>query len=337
MRALDVTVRTPASAIALGKALLVRAREEQVPWIAASVLEGRAVVLGAAQRAGRVVNMEGCARQDIHVLRRATTGTAAYAGGRAILWTLALPQLTSLWPDTSPRTLLNRNIRGFLRGFTRAGAAAHYFGREWISIRQRPAAIIGFDMDLAGAVLIEVYAGFDQPVALPELLATPDERSVDRWRGKTPQSLSELLPQRSPEQIARAVIEAIAGTADALLEPGSIARHALESVAPVTSASDPVPEGLVLSEPERVPIGWLEAAVGLPAGDKPPRAWLGGDVLAPVHVLAEVARAVIAGDAEALAALSHAPIDGANFSDLTGAVKRAAGAISDRGFPRCPR
>lgn len=328
MRSRALQERTPEGAVALGPVLLMQAREDRRPCIAASLLEGRAVILGAAQRAGRVADMQACARSGIRVLRRATTGTAAYLDGRAILWQLALPHMAALMPDTSPRTLLNRNIRGFLRGLTRAGAASHYFGREWISVRQRPAALVGFDVEPSGAVLIEVFAGYDQPIALPDVVATCEERAVDRWLGKSPAALGELLPQSSPEELARRVIESVAAAASRSLEIDAVADEQVPLRPPVTRSDDPVPEGFVVAEPVRVPIGWLDAALAPAGWTEPQRAWLGGDVLAPLHVLDGVARAVMAADSRALEALAALPIDGATLADLSRAVAHAAASTS---------
>ncbi len=58
----------------------------------------------------------GLRRAAAKVLRRATTGTAAFLGGRGVVWTLALPHAAALAPDATARTLLNRNVRGFLKG-----------------------------------------------------------------------------------------------------------------------------------------------------------------------------------------------------------------------------
>ncbi|MGK3996487.1 lipoyl protein ligase domain-containing protein [Sorangium sp. So ce1024] len=281
LRSLPPAHRPLADALALGPALLERARSSAAPWIAASLVEGPAVVLGAAQRAGRVVDLSACAARGAPVLRRATTGTAAFLGGRGVVWTLALPHVAALAPDATARTLLNRNVRGFLRGFARAGAPAHYFGREWISLQHRPAALLGVDAAQDGAVLLEVLAGHDAPPAIPAELAAPDERAVDRWRGKAPAALAEVVPARvSPEALAGAVIEAVALHAGLPLADGGEAPElALARFQPITAPDDPVPPGAGAVVLARVPIGWIEAAAAAAVDGAPARAWLGGDVL----------------------------------------------------------
>src|SRR5690348_7174186 len=107
MRTLELALRPLPEALALGPALLARAERDQIPLVAASLVQGPAVVLGAVQRAGRVVDLDACADAGVLVYRRATTGTAGWIGGRAYLFTVGLPHVAALLPDATPRTLLN--------------------------------------------------------------------------------------------------------------------------------------------------------------------------------------------------------------------------------------
>src|SRR5262249_45622126 len=150
-------------------------------------------VLGRSQHVARVLDMDACAPSGVRVLRRVTSGTAAYIDGCAVVCTLALPHVAALFADATAATILNRNVRPFLRGFGRAGLVAHYFGREWIAVHQRPAALLGFETTFAGALVIELLVAFDSPLAIPAALASPAERAVDRWLGKTPVGVRELL------------------------------------------------------------------------------------------------------------------------------------------------
>ncbi|WP_437487475.1 hypothetical protein WME75_06925 [Sorangium sp. So ce1014] len=325
LRSLPPAHRSLADALALGPALLARARSaEAAPWIAASLVEGPAVVLGAVQRAARVVDLAACAARGAPVLRRSTTGTAAFLGGRGVLWTLALPHVAALAPDATARTLLNRNVRGFLKGFARAGAPAHYGGREWISLQHRPAAWLGVDATRDGAVLIEVFAGHDAPLAIPAELAAPDERAVDRWLGKAPAALSEVLPARvSLEALARAVVEAVAlRAALPLIDGGEAPELAAERFQPISAPDDPVPPGAGAPVLARVPIGWIEAAA---LGEAPARAWLGGDVLAARWLLEDLGR----GAAPASPDAGTLPLEGASLSDLRTLAQRALSAERD--------
>jgi hypothetical protein len=316
MRILEPSPRTVPEALALAAALLERASSGEAQ-ITASLLEGPAVVLGALQRAGRVIDVAACATAGTPVLRRATTGTAAYIGRRAIVWTLALPHVAALHPDATPRTLLNRNVRGFLQGLSRGGAPARYFGREWIAIDHRPAALLGFEALPDGRILIEVFAGLDASIALPASLCADEERAVDRWRGKEPMALAP----RDPAMIALQVIEAVAARAGANLD-GAEPPAPLVVAPPITDPRDPVPPGLALTERKRAPIGWIDAAADVATG----RLWLGGDLLVASFAVRELALAVARGEAFTA---SEAPIDGASWSDLDAAARAALAASAE--------
>lgn len=327
MRVVGPYPRSIEQALGLGSALLARAAAEQVPWLAASVVEGRAIALGAAQRAGRVVDLEAARAAGVRVLRRSTSGTAAYLGGAAVIWTLALPHVAALVPDATPATLLNRNVRGFLKGLSRAGAVAHYFGREWIAVKHRPAALLGFDATAEGAVLIEVIAGLDATIAIPPALATAAERAVDRWLGKEPAALREVIGEASAEAIAAEVIDAVAARAQASLE--RVATPAEAGLAlEVTDPDDPLPAGFRAGPMAKVPIGWVETAFHPTSG----RVWLGGDVLAPafaLHALAAAAERAERAERDQRdeAPGTAPPIDGARVGDLAAAARAAARTI----------
>ncbi len=280
--------------LGLGPALLARARKDAEVWLAGSVTSGPAVLLGAVQRAGAVVDMAACGRQGVGVYRRATTGTAAWAGGRVLVWTLALPHVAALAPDATARTVLNRNVRGFLQGLTRAGALAQYYGREWVSVRRRPAALLGLEWSSDGAVLIEVVAGWDVPVALPAAVASEREKATERWRDKAPLALVEVVGERTPADVVRTVMDTVATRAGFPLEWAS-GGVAVDLPAAVTQAEDPVPRGLTLGPAVKVPVGWIEAASGRGPEDR--RAWIGGDVLTGTEALAALCRGAAWGDA----------------------------------------
>ncbi|EYF04412.1 lipoyl protein ligase domain-containing protein [Chondromyces apiculatus] len=278
MRYLPGSGRSLGEAISLAPVLLQRAREEGVPWMAGSVVEGPAILLGAAQRAGRVVDLGRCAAAGIPVMRRATTGTAVYLGQRGVMWALALPHVAALAPDATARTLLNRNVRGFLKGFGRAGAIGRYFGREWISVKHRPAAVLAVETAPDGAAVLEVWAGYEVPAALPEAVLAPEEQAVDRWLGKAPAALVEVLPAgTSIEALLRACMDAVGEGAQGESAGGERGGDALRAVEEavtaagvgrqrvVSGAFEPAAPGSGPFMIERAPIGWIEAAA-LPGG-----------------------------------------------------------------------
>jgi hypothetical protein len=329
MRVGEPERRSLRAVLGLGRALLLRAQEEQAPALAASVIEqGEAVVLGALQRRGRVLERAAVEAAGAIVLRRSTTGTAVYLRGRALLFTLALPSLSTLAADASPRTLLNRNLRGFLHGLRRSGALAHYFGREWLSVDKRPAAVAGFELLADGTTLIELFAGLDAPLALPPGLVTEDERAVDRWLGKEPATLGDKLRRGDPLALAAQIGEAVAANAGLAIEPLSLPTEASLADASLADASlveersddEPAPRGALFAPPLRVPIGWLDAALVPSTGEL----WLGGDLLCASHALRAIGEAVARGEASAPFPEGQFPLEGCTLADLVAAAQSAA-------------
>jgi hypothetical protein len=275
MQLIPARERSLREALALGELLLAQAQAQTTAVLAASVVRGPAVILGAKQRTGRVVDLQACADAGVTVLRRKTTGTAAWFGSEGLVFTLALPHV----------------------------------GREWISIRKQPAALLGYDVTRTGAVLIEVFLGFDEPLLLPRKLGTSEENAVDRSPGKTVVSLREVWPDARIETFANKAIATIVdlvGTGLVEFDPTIDVEAARDE-----SERDPVPEGLILQPLCRVPIGYLESAVH---PDDPKRRWLGGDVLAPTWVYDDVALGK--GSAE----LGEVSIDGASVVDLVNSL-----------------
>lgn len=200
VRAFDGTV---AECNGLGRALLDRACDAQTAVAGSMLVHGPTIVLGARQRASRVLDRDACARAAIPIARRATSGTHLSIGpsGAAVL-SLALPSIDALVDDARAATVLNRNVRGWLAAVTRHGAIAHYFGREWLSIAKRPAGLFAIDLDPRGAVLIELWIGQRESIALEAPLASEHERAVDRWLGKRPASWAEST-HRAPLSLAQ--------------------------------------------------------------------------------------------------------------------------------------
>lgn len=116
-------------------------------------------------------------------LRRASGGAEVLLGPGTLHALLILPTL-SVFEPTRTDAILNRAVRPFLKSVSRAGTLAHYFGRDWFSVRHRPVAAIGFAHS-AGTqrTMVEVSVGVTRSVF-------PRERPSHR--GRTPSFLAEL-------------------------------------------------------------------------------------------------------------------------------------------------
>jgi hypothetical protein len=255
-------------------------REEKVAcgaWIAPAE---RVIVLGRMQHAGRVLTSLDLG--DWSVARRATTGTAAAVDG-ALVVSVALPAIDTVFRDATMRTVVNRNVRLLLAGLRSASVAAAYFGREWIAWQRRPLAVLGLEMTPSGAVLLEALFTLRGSLVLPRELTTDAERAVDRYPGKMTASLGEAVGERAPLDAARAIVDGIAERVGGdTLELKSIAEappSETAEVGRVTSLESPLPTGALSVAPRQVPIGWLDVA------RSPGGMWVGGDVLAPSFAL----------------------------------------------------
>lgn len=297
-------------ALGLGVTALDLAEQRNTPVFGVSLVQSRAVILGAMQRTGCVINANACARKGVGMMRRLTTGPAAFLDGSGLILTLALPHVAAIYEDATNRTLLNRNVRPFLHAFNQASVMAHYFGREWISLRKSPAALIGFDMTRTGAVLIEVILGADNSIALPKELQAVTERKIDRFMGKTAVGLREIVPDIRLETFVEKVVETIVDPVNAssmeVTSPGAVPADDM----------DPWCRGYVLKKSVRVPIGYLE--VGVSHAEGLPSWCLGGDVLAPRWLYADIASGM--GQEK----LAPAPIEGATLEDMIRVVAESS-------------
>ncbi|MEZ4392536.1 MAG: hypothetical protein R3A48_15720 [Polyangiales bacterium] len=267
---------------------VLRAALDGACHVTASIVRGPVAMLGARQRAASVL-------VDTPWVRRATTGAEAWIAETGIVWSLALPHVAALFRDARGETLLNRNVRGFLRGLTRCGALSHYLGRDVISLQRRAVAVLGYDVLDDGRVLVDVIAGWEHAPTLPDARQGERRREAPRAEGV---ALRGCVGGRGPEEVADAVIQAVASTSGvALVEGDTLGRAA---------SPDPSTAEASVRSARRVPIGWVEA------GELEGAAWLGGDLLASTAWLRRAERALATGEPLPDGAVMH----GATPEDL---------------------
>jgi hypothetical protein len=164
-----------------------------------------ATLLGVFQRAVDV----GSRPEATH---RGSGGAAAQVGPGTVWLQLALARPDALVPCDGPR-LLNRYVRPLLRSLTRSGATAHWFGRDWVSVGKRPAALIAFAHDAgSGRALVEAIVAVTTPFQV--------DAGRPSFRGALPTTLGDITGRSDPHAIADAVAAAYAAAYDGAIDAG---------------------------------------------------------------------------------------------------------------------
>ncbi len=244
-------------------------------WVAVASDEG--TLPGAFQRSA------GLPAGPVRV-RRGSGGPEVRVGAGTVHVALALSHPGALVACDEKR-IVNRAVRPLLRALTRVGALAHFFGRDWVSVRHRPAAWVGFAHD-AGTrrTLFEAFVAVRTPFHLP--LEGAERPS---FLGKTPGTLEEIVGASiEPQRVVDAIVDAY--VAAWAVEPIDMPVGPPDSVAVVGGAHD---ESLGSDEIPPADPPWaatVEEAIGtLGAGpDAGGTFRVGGDLLVSRDALARL-------------------------------------------------
>jgi hypothetical protein len=293
------------AALELGGRALAWTETHGLPALVSASFSTEALVLGALQREDTLRSRSN-ARFDVTRSRRRSTGTEAQLSGAVLYHALTLPRVDALFADATARTLLNRNLRIFLKGYAAAGVPFRYFGTEVLAVLGHPVALVGYDQTASGTVLIEVLIGLENPcVVRPALKREPPAALYPLLRTSPP--AHEFLTKAVAGVVERLGMTSVDVAAE--LPPG-VAVTALDVSSPPAAVS--------------IPLGVVEAVTS-------PRVRITGDLLASTAALGEVEAlaesALTAGGAlseAVLAPLSTAPLDGARGPDLLNALLGAA-------------
>lgn len=142
--------------------------------------------------------------------RRASGGAEAELGPGILHVLLSLPN-PSVFEPIRVDAIVNRHVRPLLRAISRTGAIAHYFGRDWISARHRPVALIGFAHESATQrTLVEAFVAVNRH---------PNPRSRGSYLGHDPATLADLLHRsidigEVADRVEEAVLDAHGLTAE---------------------------------------------------------------------------------------------------------------------------
>jgi lipoate-protein ligase A len=108
------------------------------------------------------------ARKDPGVQRRLSGGRLLPVGPGVLEVSLAAPGLTDLTAERNPigpEQLLNRSVRGVLRGLERLGLSVVYPGRDLITLSRRAVGHAGFDIDGEGRPLVQIHLAYETSLA----------------------------------------------------------------------------------------------------------------------------------------------------------------------------
>jgi len=297
------------AALELGGRALAWTEAQARPLLASASFTTQALVLGALQRQDTLAGRSS-ARFDVQVRRRRSTGTEAQLDGAVLYHALALPRVDALFADASARTLLNRNLRALLRGYTAAGVPLRYFGTEVLALLGQPVALVGYDESESGAILIEVLLGLENPCVVRSALKRASPAALDAV-------VQRLLPAHE------FLLRAVSGTVERL---GATGVDVAGSLPPAPAFAVPASSSAPASVP--IPLGMVEASTE-------PDLRVTGDLLvsraalARVEALAGAALASGTAPSEAvLAPLQGAPLDGARPTDLLRVLREACRGVT---------
>jgi len=183
---------TDARSAVLGGADALDRALEQGAELTVTEIATEAYVLGALQRGHG-------APGDAPLVRRVSGGALVRVGPGTLHVLLALSSPSAIFPCDAAK-LDNRYVRPLLRALTKSGAQAAYFGRDWVSVRHRPAAAVGFAHDsTTGRAVFEAFVAVRSPFSAKR----------PSFLGKEPGTL-EAICERPVESatLARAIAEA---------------------------------------------------------------------------------------------------------------------------------
>jgi hypothetical protein len=235
-------------ALAIGRAAHAATHGATRVFVYAASLRGDARVLGEYQREeDALASSNGAA-----VHRRLTGGPAVVAGDGTFYLALALADASAIMECPTDR-VLNRNVRPLLAALRDLGASAHYFGREFISVDRRPAALVAWTRHPSGSVLLESVLGVERSFALPddELGVQPE---TPRMLGKAPIRLADAMPAFTARSLASEVVRACAAK-----KPFDAVERALDPYPPRLF----VPPRVEWSRAREIPIGIVRAGLRL--------------------------------------------------------------------------
>jgi hypothetical protein len=257
-------------------------QEVGAPTLLVAELAEDAFLLGRHQRAAVALTAP---PDDAPPRRRAGGGKTlrVMAGAVGVLLAVA----PGGWPEPlDPDKVLNRCVRGLLRGLPRVGpaGAAHYFGRDFVSMRQHQVAAVSQEGSPGGTLLFEAVIAARAPLALPAGLSGYPEHPDHRMPGPPHGDLGDPGFSR----LAGAVIDGYASLLGATPSPEPAIPEPGPPLEPPVAEDE---AGLAWSALLPIPIGFLQAGVRA-EGDRIAEVRLRGDFIAPAFAVDRLEKAL---------------------------------------------
>jgi lipoate-protein ligase A len=253
---------------------LSRGRTDGSPWLLISRPKGSALVLGRYQDQRSAIDFKASKERDLPVVRRLSGGTTSLLSESQIHIALAV-SMEEQPIECEPRQFLQKYGAVVVKGLVELGLRARYFGQDLISIKERPAGLLSFELDGKGAALLEAILAVSRPT-LPdsELVGYPttvrENPSADAFT-----TLEQEGSEISFSRIVQGLKTASAATLDMIAKERSLTplekervRSLLRKVQVDEPKSGQVPPYLrrFRSRAIEESIGFVEATVGVTQG-----------------------------------------------------------------------
>lgn len=251
-----------------------KGRTQGAPFLKISLPVGEAVVLGRYQNAASSVNLDVCSARDLPLLRRLSGGTTALLGTDRLYLALVLPDRASPL-ECEPRQFLQRYGAGLIRGLVQAGLKARYFGKDLVSVEDRPVGVMSFELAPDGTALLEAIVGLRRPWCPDAELSAYPPRSKDDGTTGGPTLVGDELTDLRDDQLVEGICEALLDLLDLKLESrefSPLEQERIKSLAHRVAVPTEPPEALPqylkpwTSRPIEEAIGFVEASVRLTQG-----------------------------------------------------------------------
>lgn len=290
MRLLTITETdvSPANSLAASAYLLeavAKGRTQGNPVLRIARPSGEALVLGRFQRARSALRLDRVADRSLTVLRRLSGGTSVRLAEGCLHVSLALPDRNDPIP-CEPRQFLQRYGAGIVRALSARSAKARYYGKDLLSIEDRPVGVLSFELHPEGAALLEAILGVETAWRPPEELVGYPGRTKGEAGGAITRLDREL---DSVEDLPKMIQESFGDLLGLSVDPHDFNPleaeriRSLEHRVVVDTQEEP-PRALYLrrydSKPVEEAIGFVEASVRLTQGRFLRQALIQGDFMA---------------------------------------------------------